>query len=113
MSKPKRIWRKLILIVVLLAVVVGTVGWWHLFRRVPVTFASDADHFKYGSIGIEETNGMPYWLWLVLPRIFPDKLPGPGGYASLGIVWEEGQEMPVGFTKTTIGFPRVGVNCAA
>jgi len=48
-----------------------------------------------------------------MPRIFPEKLPGPGGYTSLGMVWEEGQELPVGFTKTTIGIPRVGVNCAA
>jgi mono/diheme cytochrome c family protein len=113
MSKTKSMWVKLILIVAVIVVAMGTVGWWHLFRKVPVTFASDEDHFKYGSIGIEETNGVPYWLWLVLPRIFPNKLPGPGGYASLGMVWEEGQEMPVGFTKTTIGFPRVGVNCAA
>ncbi len=28
---------------------------------------------------------MPYWIWLVLPRIFPGSLPGPGGYASLGL----------------------------
>ena len=39
---------------------------------------------------------------------FPDKLPGPGGYASLGVSWEQGQELPVGFTKKVIGFPRVG-----
>jgi hypothetical protein len=45
--------------------------------------------------------------------MFPEKLPGPGGYTSLGMVWEEGKEMPVGFTKMTIGIPRVGVNCAA
>jgi len=113
MKKTKSFWKRLVLIVVVLVVVIGVVGWWHLFRKVPVTFASDVDHFKYGSIGMEDTGGMPYWLWLVLPRIFPEKLPGPGGYTSLGIVWEEGQEMPVGFTKTTIGFPRVGVNCAA
>ena len=45
--------------------------------------------------------------------MFPDKLPGPGGYASLGVSWEQGQELPIGFTKKTIGFPRVGNNCAA
>ncbi len=42
-----------------------------------------------------------------MPRMFPDKLPGPGGLASLGVAWEQGQELPVGFTKKTIGFPRV------
>ena len=25
--------------------------------------------------------GIPYWIFYVLPRMFPDKLPGPGGYA--------------------------------
>ena len=39
-------------------------------------------------------------------------LPGPGGYASLGILSRDGHEMPVGFSKVTVGFPRVGINCA-
>jgi hypothetical protein len=55
---------------------------------------------------------MPYWIWLVLPRLFPEHLPGPGGYASFGLPWEPGREMPVGFTKKTIGFERVAFNCA-
>ncbi|HKB92353.1 MAG TPA: hypothetical protein VKC60_17690, partial [Opitutaceae bacterium] len=42
----------------------------------------------------------------------PDLLPGPGGYKSFGIVWEPGHEMPVGFAKKTVGFPRVTQNCA-
>ena len=68
--------------------------------------------FKYGSIGAEHDAGIPYWIFYVLPRMFPEKLPGPGGYASLGVPWEQGQELPVGFTKKTIGFPRVANNCA-
>jgi mono/diheme cytochrome c family protein len=55
---------------------------------------------------------VPYWIWLVLPRIFPDLLPGAGGYASLGVLSKPGCEMPVGLSKVTIGFPRVGINCA-
>ena len=69
--------------------------------------------FKYGSIGAERDAGIPYWIFYVLPRVFPDKLPGPGGYASLGVSWEQGQELPIGFTKKVIGFPRVANNCAA
>ena len=69
--------------------------------------------FKYGSIGAEQDSGIPYWIWYVLPRMFPDKLPGSGGYASLGVAWEEGQEMPIGFTKKVIGFPRVANTCAS
>ena len=39
-------------------------------------FASDEDHFLFGSIGTEAAEGVPYWIWLVLPRVFPDLLPG-------------------------------------
>jgi mono/diheme cytochrome c family protein len=75
-------------------------------------FASDEDHFLFGSIGTEATEGVPYWIWLVLPRVFPDLLPGPGGYASLGFLAKDGREMPIGLSKVTVGFPRVGINCA-
>ena len=111
-EKLGRIITTLVVILVLLAGIVGYVGWYNLFREVPTYYESTEDHFKYGSIGTEQQQGVPYWIWLVLPRIFPDKLPGPGGYTSLGITWEEGKEMPVGFSKKTIGFPRVGINCA-
>lgn len=101
------------IIVILLLAVVGIVGWYKLFRRVPVYYANAEEHFKYGSVGAEEPAGVPYLIWLVLPRMFPEKLPAPGGYTALGAVWEPGRELPVGFTKMTIGFPRVAVNCAA
>ena len=70
------------------------------------------ENFKYGSIGAEKHEGLPYWLWLVLPRLFPDYLPGTGGYLSFGMVWEEGEPLPVGISKKTIGYPRIGMNCA-
>ncbi len=75
--------------------------------------ASDAEEeFKYGSLGSEATRGVPYPLFHVLPRVFADLLPGPGGYRAFGIPWEEGRELPVGFAKKTLGFPRVTQNCA-
>ena len=83
------------------------------FREEPAPyFESDEDHFLFGSVGTEAAEGVPYWVWLVLPRIFPDLLPGPGGYASLGVLSKDGHEMPVGLSKVTVGFPRVGINCA-
>jgi hypothetical protein len=73
----------------------------------------EVEHFLYGSIGIEENEGMPYWIWRVLPDLFPDLLPGPGGYASLGFVYEEGRDLPVGFSSSDLfGGPRVAINCA-
>jgi mono/diheme cytochrome c family protein len=103
---------KLVIVVVALVGLSALMGWYYLFREVPTYFASAEDNFKYGSLGNEQTDGIPYWVWLVLPRMFPEKLPGLGGYASLGLVWEEGQELPVGFSKKTIGFERVAINCA-
>ena len=47
------------------------------FREEPPPFfASDEEHFLYGSVGTEAEQGVPYWIWLVLPRIFPEYLPG-------------------------------------
>ena len=93
-------------IVVAIALIVGLVAYWAwytLFRMVPGPFdgpdVSDADYFKYGTIGIEPTAGVPYWIWVVLPEVFPERLPGPGGYASLGAVWKEGQETPYWFPQ--------------
>lgn len=73
--------------------------------------ADGLEHFKYASVGIEAEEGIPYWIWQALPRVFPDLL--PGGYASLGFVWEPGRELPVGFSKRDVlGSTRVAVNCA-
>jgi hypothetical protein len=115
-KSPKR--TKLIiglLILLVLGGIIGYVAWDRGFREHPqpawVT-QDDATRFMYGSIGAERDAGIPYWIFYVLPRMFPEKFPGNGGYASLGVAWEEGQELPVGFTKKTIGVPRVANNCA-
>ncbi|MBO3457479.1 cytochrome c [Aetokthonos hydrillicola Thurmond2011] len=99
-------------IILLLVGSVAYIGWYNLFREVPTYYESSEEHFKYGSIGTENAEGTPYWIWLVLPRVFPEKLPGSGGYTSLGLTWEEGKETPVGISKKTIGFPRQGITCA-
>src|SRR5256886_10591279 len=86
--------------------------WQKFFREEKEVFANEEEHFKYGSLGAEGDRGIPYYLWLVLPRVFPDLMPGPGGYKSLGVVWEEGHEIPVGFSKKVVGFARITNNCA-
>jgi len=97
----------------LLALAGGLFAYDRFFREEPAPFfASDEEHFLYGSIGTEAEQGVPYWIWLVLPRVFPEHLPRPGGYASLGLLGVDGHEMPIGFSKVTVGFPRVGINCA-
>ena len=118
-AQPGRYKKLKITIITLLIVVIALgafVGWYKFFREEPQPdwITSDPDmRFKYGSIGAEHDAGIPYWIWHVLPRMFSDKLPGSGGYAALGVNWEQGQEMPIGFTKKVIGFPRGANTCAA
>lgn len=89
--------------------------WRKLYRVSPqprwIT-VDQRDSYFYGSVGAEHTDGIPYWVWVAMPRMFPEYMPGPGGYAALGMSWEEGKEMPVGFAKQTIGYVRVTGNCA-
>src|SRR5215831_15594713 len=107
------------LISVVVAVVVVLLGAWLIWDRLyrehpqPASITSDTDEaFLYGSIDNETDVGLPYWVVVVLPRVFGERyLPGPGGYAAV-LPWEEGKELPVGFSKKTVGVDRVGFNCA-
>ena len=45
----------------------------YLFQRfggdTPVDYASNEEHFKYGSTGGEHEMGFPYWIWRALPQV--------------------------------------------
>ena len=86
-----------------------------LVREAPQSARITRDpelNYLYGSIDADE-RGLPYWVVVVLPRVFGrEYLPGPGGYAALGLAWPEGTELPAGFAKQTIGVERVTFNCA-
>ncbi|MGH7506572.1 MAG: hypothetical protein ACRELX_13010, partial [Longimicrobiales bacterium] len=118
-DKPRAKWKtwliRIAIVLLVVGVPLGVFGWYKLFRQVPQPewITSDPEqNFLHGSIGSEAQAGIPYWIVVVLPRIFDDLLPGPGGYASLGLPWKEGDELPAGFSKKTVGFDRVGFNCA-
>jgi mono/diheme cytochrome c family protein len=83
------------------------------YRGSPAAAGSTIEEqFKYGSIGAEDQEGIPYWIWQVLPKLFADKLPA-GGYGGLGMIWEPGHDVPIGFAKKSVwGVERVAVNCA-
>jgi hypothetical protein len=105
-----RIWRNM----GILAILFYAAGLWALrafHPNHPVVYNGIREHFKYGSIGSEPVNGIPYGIWMVLPEMFPEKLPGKG-YASLGFVYEPEKEQPVGFGRRRVALDRIGLNCA-
>ena len=116
--------RKFALAFLIIIVLLGwLVGWalWRFTADRPVDYIGIEEHFKYGSIGSEPGGSLfqpvggllpPYWIFKVLPDICPDKL--PGGYASLGLILEEGRDLPIGVSKRKrLGFDQVGLNCAS
>jgi hypothetical protein len=105
-----RKWTFLIVIVVLVLFAGGIFIYRQISNR-PVDYSDIREHFKYGSIGSEPANGIPYWIWKVLPEMFPEKLPGQG-YASLGLIVEPGKDTPIGFSERTVFIKRVGLNCS-
>ena len=90
----------------------AAVAWWKFFKPGEQELASDEERFNYGSLGSELIAGIPYPIFMVLPRVFPDLLPGPGGYGAFGLPWEEGRRLPAGLSIKRLGFERVTVNCA-
>jgi len=83
-----------------------------LMEDEPATYADIEQHFKYGSTGGERESGFPYWIFQALPRVCSHHLPGPG-YASLGLIFEEGKDLPVGMSKRRYqGLDRTFLNCA-
>lgn len=78
----------------------------------PVQYGSIEDHFKYGSTGGERASGLPYWIFQVMPRVCAKHLPGQG-YASLGLIYEQGKDLPIGMSKRRhLGIDRTFLNCA-
>lgn len=110
--KPPRRRRTWILVFIVLVLVLIAAGFFFVLQISdrPVDYTQIIDHFKYGSIGSEPANGIPYWIWKVLPEMFPEKLPGKG-YASIGFLEEPGRDTPIGFSQRTVFINRVGLNC--
>jgi len=99
-------------------------------ERTPY-FASDSEHFKYGSIGAERDSGIPHLAWQALPRLFPEtfgtaeqqaaaRLRGQGAYNAFGFLYEpastgkpEPRDLPIGISRRTVrGVEMVWFNCA-
>ena len=81
----------------------------------PRDYASDLDHFFYGSIGSDISGGLPLKVLQVLPRVFPDYLPdrpGAAGYARFGFIQQPGRPLPIGFSIRRQFIDLAALNCA-
>jgi mono/diheme cytochrome c family protein len=108
-----------VVVIVGIVLVLGLVLAWPLISNRAPQYADIQQHFKYGSIGGASTMGIPYWIWRVMPEMFPEYLPTdtyqmPGkGYTALGFIQEPGQDLPIGFSRDTyLGLDVVTNNCA-
>jgi len=102
----------IVLLLIVLALIMAASVVWRFSVDRAVSYSNIEDHFKYGSTGGERTSGFPYWIFAVLPEICPQYLPG-NGYQSLGLIFEEGKELPIGMSKRRVtGLDRVFLNCA-
>jgi processive rubber oxygenase RoxA-like protein len=93
---------------------VGVAGYIYLTRDEPQTFGDISEHFKYGSIGTEELQGIPYEIWAVIPDVFSDLLPpGSGrGYQRFGFIYEPGRDRAIGMSYREKPIGLVAPNCA-
>jgi hypothetical protein len=105
-------WR---LIGVAVAIVLIVVGYfiYDRTRDEPETFFNDpVKQFKYGSTGGDRLGGIPVGIFKALPELCRKYFPGEG-WQSLGFIYEEGMDRPVGTSKRrTLGLDRIGLNCA-
>ncbi len=128
-----RLWKKFEKVATWVGVVMivsALAGGAYLFARLtddePVAYADAAEHFKYGSTGGERGFdnqfgfGVPYWIWVSLPELFPEYLPDRQrgrGYSSFGMIYEDGRDprfdLPIGMSMRRVqGVDRVYFNCA-
>jgi hypothetical protein len=118
----KRRWVRIACFALLALVVLSALCLLERFTRDrPVEYADDVMHFMRGSTGGEKMNGIPYWIWITLPEIFPEYLPDktPGrGYSSFGMIYEPGADpryaLPLGMSMRNYrGIDVVYLNCGA
>jgi mono/diheme cytochrome c family protein len=121
----RRSWKRLLVAIILLlifliglvTIVVGGVAYWRFTRSGTPSFASDIDHFKYGSIGSEPTSGLPYWVWRALPGLFPEVFHG-SDYSVFGFLYETDErgnkrDLPIGISRREVsGVELAWMNCA-
>ena len=113
----------LILLVLLLAVGLIAVGFAlaaaeRLTRNRTQSFPDIVAHFEHGSIGADQSSGIPFWVWKALPRLFPAEFDGHLDYRAFGFLYRTDshgrqEDLPIGISKRDFhGVDLVWFNCA-
>lgn len=131
----RRLWSKISTAMAVfgaLVLVAALIGGVYVIGRLgddePVEYKEITEHFKYGSTGGERGFGkqfgfgIPYWIWIALPELFPEYLADSAhrtgqGYTAFGLIYEKGKDprfdLPIGMSMRRVqGIDRVYFNCA-
>ena len=113
--------RRRVLWLVAVVVLLVLIGVYLLVRLSPANHAdnylNDLDHFKYGSIGSEQDNGLPVAVWEALPQLYPEVFKGRD-YSVFGFLYETDpdgrrKDLPIGISRRTVYGIELGwLNCA-
>jgi mono/diheme cytochrome c family protein len=115
---PLYILLALVALIGVIGTILGAVLLWQLAQNRTPHYASIVDEFKYGSIGAETHNGIPYRIWLALPALFPEAFGGRDDYSSFGFLYETDtggrqRDLPIGISRRTYrNVDVVWFNCA-
>ena len=108
----------LLLLIGLIAAGLGLIAAKRLTRNSTAVYPDIVAHFERGSIGADESSGMPYWVWQALPRLFPEAFDGRLDYRAFGFLYrtdDQGrqEDLPIGISKRDYrGVDLVWFNCA-
>jgi len=121
LAERRRRWQPLRIVLIAIAVAIAYLaltGLVMLTRQGTPRYGNIVQHFKYGSIGSEPESGIPYRVWMALPRLFPEAFDGRDDYSAFGFLYETDarghrRDLPIGVSRRTVrGIDLVWLNCA-
>src|ERR1700745_949140 len=84
---PLLILLALLLVLGLIAVGFALAAAERLTRNRTEAFPDILTHFEHGSIGADQSSGIPFWVWKALPRLFPAEFDGHLDYWAFGFLY--------------------------
>lgn len=89
---------------------------WQITRSFSQEYSDIERHFRHGSIGSEQSSGLPVKLLNTLPVVFPEHFGGNKDYSGFGFLYASGDDnldLPIGFaTGMRNGVDVAWLNCA-